>query len=200
MCTVPPNSRPPDELVRKYLRKILDGPLGKAEQQRVLLHVVVEMALSGKEDEIKERNVGTAAFGRDFEPDGRDTRVRHGMKNLRDSLTKYYENQGASDLVGIEIPEGRYAPTFDWRQPREPEAQRSAPPAISQVDPNPFDPWKPSVPPRFVGRVPLFARLQEALRGEWSVSLVGDWRIGKSSVLRLGTSRFRRRPCVPLSC
>jgi class 3 adenylate cyclase len=47
-----------------------------------------------------------------------------------------------------------------------------------------FDPWTPVIPPVFVGRAGVLARLQGALDEGRSVSLVGDWRIGKSSVLR----------------
>lgn len=49
---------------------------------------------------------------------------------------------------------------------------------------NPFDPWTPAVPPSFVGRAGLLARLQGALDEGRSVSLVGDWRIGKTSLLK----------------
>lgn len=49
---------------------------------------------------------------------------------------------------------------------------------------NPFDPWTPAVPPRFVGRAGLLRDLAHALDEGRSVSLVGDWRIGKSSLLQ----------------
>ncbi|HEY9419865.1 MAG TPA: metallophosphoesterase, partial [Thermoanaerobaculia bacterium] len=49
---------------------------------------------------------------------------------------------------------------------------------------NPYDAWTPAVPPRFVGRVDIFRRLEAALEEGRSVSLVGDWRIGKSSILQ----------------
>lgn len=49
---------------------------------------------------------------------------------------------------------------------------------------NPFNPWDEAVPPRFVGRADLLRRLKLALDEKRSLSLVGDWRIGKSSVLQ----------------
>lgn len=50
---------------------------------------------------------------------------------------------------------------------------------------NPYNPWQEVVgPPRFLGRKPLLEALEDALEKVISVSLVGDWRIGKSSVLR----------------
>jgi hypothetical protein len=48
---------------------------------------------------------------------------------------------------------------------------------------NPFDPWTPAKPPRFVGRERILRRLEAALQERRSVSVVGDRRIGKSSLL-----------------
>ncbi len=47
-----------------------------------------------------------------------------------------------------------------------------------------FDPWSPVTPPSFVGRDGILKRLHAAVEEGRSVSLVGDWRIGKSSVLK----------------
>ena len=58
---------------------------------------------------------------------------------------------------------------------------------------NPFNPWDPAVPPRFFGRERLLRRLGEALDQRRSVSLVGDWRIGKSSVLATWAQLARQR-------
>lgn len=49
---------------------------------------------------------------------------------------------------------------------------------------NPYNPWNKAVTPRFFGRDDLLRRLGMALDERRSVSLVGDWRIGKTSVLR----------------
>ena len=51
-------------------------------------------------------------------------------------------------------------------------------------EPSPYTPWTPVTPPAFVGRARLLARLQDALDEGRSISLVGDWRIGKSSLLK----------------
>lgn len=45
------------------------------------------------------------------------------------------------------------------------------------------NPWKPAIPPVFVGRDVLLKKLRGAWDQGRSVSLVGDWRIGKSSIL-----------------
>jgi hypothetical protein len=57
---------------------------------------------------------------------------------------------------------------------------------------DPYDPWAVATPPRFEGRTLLWRRLEEALENGRSVSLVGDFRIGKSSILRTWEARAHR--------
>jgi hypothetical protein len=66
---------------------------------------------------------------------------------------------------------------------------------------NPFDPWTPAIPPAFVGRSGLLARVHDALDEGRSVSIVGDWRIGKSSLLKTCMLRLEKsgRPVRLLS-
>lgn len=48
---------------------------------------------------------------------------------------------------------------------------------------NPFNPWQPALAPRFYGRDELLRNLASALDQRRSVSLIGDWRMGKTSLL-----------------
>jgi predicted phosphodiesterase len=66
-------------------------------------------------------------------------------------------------------------------------------PALLRRGTNPYDPWTPATPPRFVGRQRLFLALETALEERRSVSIVGDWRMGKSSVLQLWSQRVQER-------
>lgn len=74
-----------------------------------------------------------------------------------------------------------------------PLATRPAAPvtARGEAQENPYRPHEVAVPPRFAGRKPLLRRLQEALDRQESVSLVGDYRIGKSSILRTWEQQAR---------
>jgi predicted phosphodiesterase len=54
---------------------------------------------------------------------------------------------------------------------------------------NPFDPWTPAGPDRLLGRNPFFRWLDLALQEGRSLSLVGDRRIGKTSLLRSWAQR-----------
>lgn len=65
--------------------------------------------------------------------------------------------------------------------------------SVCAARPNPYDPRRPVVPPLFVGRQSELRQLGLALdRGE-SVSLVGDSRIGKSSLLKTWAIEARKR-------
>lgn len=80
--------------------------------------------------------------------------------------------------------------------PAEPTAKRTASPQVEKVagataTTNPYDPWNPATPPRFFGRDKLLRRLGDALDQGRSVSLVGDARIGKSSLLQTWAERAR---------
>ncbi|MGC4049162.1 MAG: ATP-binding protein, partial [Paludibaculum sp.] len=78
-----------------------------------------------------------------------------------------------------EVKDGR----FSWRLPNPATPRKSG-------ESNPFDPWTPATAPHFVGRSGLLSRLQDAMDEGRSVSLVGDWRIGKTSLLRMCMSRL----------
>ena len=56
-------------------------------------------------------------------------------------------------------------------------------PSLGNGGGNPFDPWKPAVPPRFQGRQAELRILEAALGRRLGISIVGDSRIGKSSLL-----------------
>lgn len=64
---------------------------------------------------------------------------------------------------------------------------------------NPFDPWNPVTPPHFLGRLRELRQLQIALEEGRSVSVVGDWRIGKSSLLKTWAQIVIQRGHLTLS-
>ena len=76
---------------------------------------------------------------------------------------------------------GRARWKFAW--PRTLVAAAGAAAATAGAPAIPINPWKPVVPPMFVGRDVLLKKLRVAWEKGQSVSLVGDWRIGKSSIL-----------------
>ncbi|HSN97944.1 MAG TPA: metallophosphoesterase, partial [Candidatus Nanopelagicales bacterium] len=83
-----------------------------------------------------------------------------------------------------------------WSMPRKNAAQVERPRAPAhvvrrEVKENPYRPHDIALPPRFAGRKALLRRLHEALDRRENISLVGDYRIGKSSLLRTWKQQAR---------
>jgi TolB-like protein len=108
---------PPESAVRAALDRILGSPVlsGSTRQGRLLRHVV-ERALEGRAEEIKEYVLGVEVFdrGQDFDP-RLDTIVRVEARRLRGKLDDYYQGAGAGDPVIIQLKPGSYVPQFEWR-------------------------------------------------------------------------------------
>jgi hypothetical protein len=108
--------------VRLHLRRILDSPhFVHAHQLQQFLEHLVEAALEGRADDLKEYSLGRDVFRRGESYDPRnDAIVRVQASILRKRLTAYYENGGKADRIRIELPKGSYVPHFV--SPPEPEA------------------------------------------------------------------------------
>lgn len=112
------DAAPGPEAIRQQLERILASPqFASAPSIGKMLRFVVEHALDGTADRLKEYVLGVEVFGRggDFDP-RQDTIVRVQGRRLRDRLDDYYREQGVSDPVGIDLPKGHYVPTFHWRK------------------------------------------------------------------------------------
>src|SRR5215472_12086729 len=104
--------------VRKQLDRILSSAaFVRNERLSRFLSFVVQHALGGNTDQLKESLLGIEVFGR---APGYDTRsdsvVRTEAAKLRVRLTEYYTGEGASDQVIIELPKGGYTPVFHQGQ------------------------------------------------------------------------------------
>jgi len=64
---------------------------------------------------------------------------------------------------------------------------------------NPYTPWTPVTPPHFVGRQRLLNQLADHLDKNESVSIVGDRRIGKTSVLQTW-AQMQKKQGRPVIC
>src|SRR5262249_25618615 len=82
---------------------------------RFLTHIV-ELALQGRADSLKEYSIGGDWFDRGdaFDPKV-DTIVRTQARRLRLRLEEYYRDEGRDDPVAIELAKGHYAPQFSVR-------------------------------------------------------------------------------------
>ena len=106
--------RPRPQEVRAELDRVLAfGDMQSSPQQSSFLRFVVEEALAGRGDRIKERTVALGALDRDRDFDSRvDAIVRIVAGKLRRTMDRYYASDGASDALRILIPKGTYYPKF----------------------------------------------------------------------------------------
>ncbi|MDQ6759584.1 MAG: tetratricopeptide repeat protein [Acidobacteriota bacterium] len=102
------------EAVRAELQKILSSPgFINADRLTKFLRHVVEGALEGQTDRLKESLLGIEVFGRKPTYDPRiDAVVRTEAVKLRARMKEYYETEGREDAIRIDLPKGGYVPVF----------------------------------------------------------------------------------------
>jgi predicted ATPase len=105
---------PPPEAVRAQLQRIVaSGSFAGAPSLCRLLEHLVEHALSGGEAPLNEYAIAVEVFDRSPAFDPRtDTIVRVQARRVRAKLEAYYEGEGRSDPVVIEVAKGQYAARF----------------------------------------------------------------------------------------
>src|SRR3974390_257288 len=109
-------ARPPhfSASIREELDRILSSPeFRTSKRSQDFLKYVVEHALTGQADLLKERTIGIEVFGRstDYDP-GEDATVRVRAGQSRKGLGLYYPEQGEPYPVRIKLPLGTYIPEF----------------------------------------------------------------------------------------
>jgi len=116
-----------------------------------MLRYVVENALNGNADMLKERSIGAEVFGRDLSYDtNNDPVVRIAAGEVRKKLAQYYYDPENSSNVRIQLITGSYTPVFSL-----PGTNQSSAPATageveekSKTDLAAQDSLLPSSPPR----------------------------------------------------
>jgi len=108
--STPPSNREVKEALERVLAS--KGFRG-AEALGRFLRFVVEQAIEGKADRLKEFTLGAEVLerGSAFDPQT-DPIVRVQAGRLRAKLSEYYEKDGKDDRVRIALPRGGYAPEF----------------------------------------------------------------------------------------
>ena len=118
---------PDKDAIRVQLQRILAGE-GFKRSERIcrFLSYAVERTLKGHGDELKESVLAVEVYDRppDYNPKI-DPIVRNDARRLRAKLREYYETEGSSDPVIIEIPKGSYLPVFREREGLPPESTAS---------------------------------------------------------------------------
>jgi hypothetical protein len=119
------------ETAREEMERILHSEAFRSSPRcRQFLRFVVEHALDGRQEQLKERIIGIEVFGRNpAYPTEADSVVRVRATEVRKRLSQYYASSPHARSCRIEIPPGSYVPHFVAPdKPEEPEeADRSEP-------------------------------------------------------------------------
>jgi hypothetical protein len=105
---------PAAEVVREQLERLLNSSrFASSPRCQSLLRHIVEEALRGNVESLKERNLGIEVFGRDAAYDtNANPVVRIAASEVRKKLAQYYFDSGHQRQVRITIPVGSYVPEF----------------------------------------------------------------------------------------
>ena len=105
--------------IRAELRRISQrASFHASHRSRLFLGFVVERALAGRLDELKERVIGSLLFGRPADYDtGADSIVRVVANETRRRLQAYYAQPENDGSVRIELSAGSYLPRVHYGRP-----------------------------------------------------------------------------------
>jgi len=101
-------------LVRDHLRDVTaSSAFAASKRTQDFLQLIVEHALEGEVESLRERMIGAEMFGRPVDYDtGSDSVVRVKATEGRKRLAKYYLENNGYHAVRIELPSGSYVPRF----------------------------------------------------------------------------------------
>jgi len=102
------------ESLRQHLGEILSSPAFKGSRRsHDFLQHIIDKALTGQFEDLKERAIGVELFGRAVDYDtGGDAIVRVTASDVRRRLLHFYSEFGVVSNTKIELPPGSYIPEF----------------------------------------------------------------------------------------
>jgi hypothetical protein len=118
--------------VKAELERILTSPgFRTSKRSQEFLRYIVDTALDGRYDDLKERVIGIEVFQRcpDYDT-GEHSIVRVKANELRKRLAQFYAESDDPSSVQIHLPRGSYTPEFRWLEVDEQEAPQEVPVAI----------------------------------------------------------------------
>jgi TolB-like protein/thioredoxin-like negative regulator of GroEL len=103
-------------LVRDHLKDVFASKaFAGSKRAQDFLQLIVEHALAGRLDSLRERMIGAEMFGRRIDYDtANDAVVRVKATEVRRKLAQYYQESTKPPVVRIELPSGSYVPKFYW--------------------------------------------------------------------------------------
>jgi hypothetical protein len=121
--------QPFSDAIRNHVQLIAaSADFKNSGRSREFLIVIVEKALSGHFDELKERVLGVELFDRTTSYDtAEDAIVRVTACDVRRRLGRYYSASGKDSELRVSIPAGSYIPEFHWVEPEPARADAVLP-------------------------------------------------------------------------
>jgi len=112
-------------VVRDHLSRVCASPaFGGSKRAQDFLQLIVEHALAGRYDSLRERMIGAEMFGRPIDYDtANDAVVRVKATEVRKKLAQYYQETERVPKVRIDLPIGSYVPRFFWDASEAPVQQ-----------------------------------------------------------------------------
>jgi TolB-like protein/Tfp pilus assembly protein PilF len=131
-------------LLRDHLKDVFTSrAFSGSKRAQDFLQLIVDHALAGRLDSLRERMIGVEMFGRRIDYDtANDAVVRVKATEVRRKLAQYYQESTKPPPVRIELPSGSYVPIFHWEAlPGQAEAYAGADfPAVAKPSPIPAQP------------------------------------------------------------
>ena len=107
-----------EAVIRAQLDRILKSrQFQQSQRRRRFLEYVVSETLAGRGERIKGYIIALEVFDRPSTFDANaDPIVRMEAGRVRDRLREFYQSEGQTDPVRIELPKGSYTPTIEFRR------------------------------------------------------------------------------------
>ena len=98
------------------------------------LRFVVQHALTGHSDLVKERTLGIEIFGRDADYDtASDPIVRVTAAEIRKRIAQYYQDPGHENEIRLSLPAGSYVPHFQFPAEQSNALQKQGSESLSAI-------------------------------------------------------------------
>lgn len=122
-------------LVQQQLEKLLaTSHFSSSRRYPSFLRFVVNNALSGQTELLKERILGVEVFGRHADYDtATDPIVRVTAAEIRKRIEQYYQGAGHDDEIRISLPPGSYVPQFFLPGKSNGHATEQAAPSVTPL-------------------------------------------------------------------
>jgi len=130
----------PAAAVREQLERLVESPpFSHSRRFPTFLRFVVEHALSGSADQVKERTIGIEVFGRGPDYDtASDPIVRVTAAEIRKRIAQYYDVPEHQNELRLSLPTGSYVPHFQLPQTGECDAAAPGSPDAAPPERSPL--------------------------------------------------------------